>query len=170
MPMKMKTKLKSFALARMPFRWFERYMIGGNCLVISDDPMIIYMSDWTLRDLPLAIFPVLRELRNTPVYILSSLSWAHDNPRIINELKFWQGKRLDKFPNLRIINLANSETEYQMLKDAGLRTAFVNHNALISPLILESCRKRKSALTLSMTQESVYLKGINWPPELIVSR
>lgn len=145
----MKTKLKKFVLARMPLRWFERYMIGGSCLVISDDPMILYMSDWTLRDLPLAILSVLRELRKIPVYILSSLSWAHDNPRIINELKFWQGKRLDKFPNLRIINLANSETEYQVLKDAGLRTAFVNHNALISPLIfriLPEAEKRFDAV------------------------
>jgi hypothetical protein len=147
--MDIEQKLKRWVLTRIPLRRFERYMIGGSCMVISRDPMILYMSDWTLRDLSLAILPVLRELRNVPVYILISLSWAHDNPRIINALKIWQEKRLARFPNVRIINLANGEAEYQALKEAGVQTAFVNHNALISPLvfrILPEVQKRFDAV------------------------
>lgn len=142
-------KLKTWALANAPFRWFERYMLGGNCLVMSYDPLVIYMPDWAIRDMPLAILPVLRELRQKPVYLLISLSWAHDNPWNIDSLKIWQKKHLNKFSGHRVIIIANDETEYQMLRNAGLQTAFVNHNALLSPLtfrILPQVEKRFDAV------------------------
>lgn len=135
MPVEIKTKVKTWVLSRIPWNLFKRQMTGGSCMVISKDPVILYMSDWTIRDLPLAILPVLREFKKTHVYILSSLSWAHDNPQIVNWMKSWQGKLSDRFPNIRIISLANSAEEYQMLRDSGVETAFVNHNALISPHI-----------------------------------
>lgn len=135
MPSNIKEKLKKWVFSGMPLNLFERYMDGGDCIVISSDPLIIYTLDWVFNVVPLALLQILRESRQIPVHILIGLSWAHDNARNINALKVWQNKLWDKFPNLKIITLANSKEEYRMLKNAGVQTALVNHNTFISPLV-----------------------------------
>jgi glycosyltransferase involved in cell wall biosynthesis len=116
-------------------------MHGGDCLVFSSDPLIIYVPDWVIRYQPIALLPVLRQFRKRYIYLLILLSWTRDNPRLIKQLKLWHAGHLRRHPRHRVIFMANSEVEYQMLTAAGLETAWVNHNAFVSPAIFRNLQE-----------------------------
>ncbi len=128
-------RFKAWTAATLPTRWFEPYMIGGDCLVFLTDPLIIYVPDWVMRSYPAALYKVLRQFKRETVYILINLSWTHEHQRLIDQALILRKKHLRFFPQSRIIFLANTETEYRMFKDAGAIAAWVHQNAFISPTI-----------------------------------
>ncbi len=109
--------------------------------MFSYDPLIIYVSDWIIRYRPVALLRVLRQFSNRNIYLLILLSWAHDNPYLIKQLKLWQERHLRWYPRHRIIFMANSEAEHRMLTAAGMGTAWVNHNAFVSPAIFRNLQE-----------------------------
>jgi glycosyltransferase involved in cell wall biosynthesis len=146
---------QTWAAASLPTRLFEPYMRGGDCQVFSYDPLIIYVPDWIIRDRPVALLKVLRQFRNRAIYLLILLSWAHDTPGRIKQLTLWQARHLRWYPHHRVIFMANSEVEHQMLAAAGLETAWVNQNAFVSPAIFRNLRESDKRL------DAVYDARIN---------
>ena len=126
-------RVKARAAATLATRWLESFSRGGDCLVFSSDPLIIYTPDWVMRSHPAALYAVLRNFRQQIVYILLNLSWTHEQPRLINQALQWQKKHLRLFPKNRIVFLANTETECRLLEDAGATVAWVHQNAFVSP-------------------------------------
>jgi glycosyltransferase involved in cell wall biosynthesis len=142
-------KLKTWAATDLPTRWLDPYMRGGDCQVFSYDPLIIYVPDWIIRYKPVALLRVLRQFSNRNIYLLILLSWAHDNPYLIKQLTLWQERHLRRYPRHRIIFMANSEAEHRMMTAAGLMSAWVSHNAFVSPAIfryLQESDKRFDAV------------------------
>lgn len=128
-------KLKTWAATALPTRWLEPYIRGGDCIVFSSNPLIIYVTDWIIRSRAAALLSALRTFKRQTVYLLIHLSWIHNIPRRIKQLTLLQARHLRRFPRHRMIFMANSELEYQMLTASGLESAFVSHNAFVSPTI-----------------------------------
>lgn len=112
-------------------------MRGGDCTVLSADPLIIHVTDWVIRDQPFALLPVLQQYNNQTVHILVSLSWNQDDPLHIEQLTQWYTRHMRRYPRHNIIFLANSHAEYNILKSSGFNTVFVNSNAFVSPDIFK---------------------------------
>ena len=110
-------------------------MRGGDCLVFSADPLVIYVKDWVIRYRPGALLPFFRQSRHRVVHLLISLSWAHDSDTMIEQLKLWLAQHLRRYHSHRVIFMANSEAEHRMMTAAGLENAWVNGNAFVSPAI-----------------------------------
>jgi hypothetical protein len=110
-------------------------MRGGDCIVFSSNPLIIYVTDWIIRSRAAALLSALRIFKQQTVYLLIHLSWVHDIPRRIKQLKLPQSRHLRRYPRHRMIFMSNSEQEYRMLAAAGLETTWVSHNAFVSPAI-----------------------------------
>jgi hypothetical protein len=128
-------KLKTWAAAALPTGWLEPYMRGGDCIVFSSNPLIIYVTDWVIRSRAAALLSALRTFKQQTVYLLVHLSWVHDIPRRIKQLTLLQARHLQRFPRHRMIFMANSNPEYQMLTASGLETSWVSHNAFVNPEI-----------------------------------
>jgi hypothetical protein len=141
MRLRLEKIFQTWNAASLPTRLFEPYMRGGDCLVFSSDPLIIYVPDWVIRYRPVALLSVLRQFRHRTIHLLIELSWAHDNPWLIKQLTLWQARHLRRYPRHKVIFIANSELEHQMLAAAGLETAWVNHNAFVSPAIFRPLPK-----------------------------
>lgn len=128
-----------WAYAALPTRLLEPRMRGGDCLVFSRDPLVIYVPDWILFARPNALLPVFRQFRQRTIHVLVALSRARDNPRQVQRLTRWQQGHLRRHPRHRVVFMANGEAEQRMLGAAGLvtvhvsRTAFVN-SAIFRPL------------------------------------
>jgi hypothetical protein len=131
----LENKLKTWAATALPVLWLEPYMRGGDCIVFSSNPLIIYVTDWIIRSNAAALLSALRTFKHQTVYLLIHLSWVHDIPRRIEQLRLLQDRHLRRHRNHRMIFMANSEEEYRMLIDAGLETAWVSHNAFVNPAI-----------------------------------
>ncbi len=118
-------------------RLFYPLMRGGDCNVLSFDPLIIYVKDWVIRSQPFALLPVLRQYNDRTVHMLVSLSWNHDDPLHIKQLIHWQMQHLRRYPRHKIIYMSNSNAEYNMLVSSGLKAVFVSSNAFVSPAIFK---------------------------------
>ena len=132
---KLERKIKTWAAVTLPIRWIEPYMRGGDCLVFSADPLVIYVKDWVIRYRPGALLPILRQSRHRIVHLLISLSWAHDSDWMIKQLKLWQEQHLRRFQRHRVIFMVNSEAEHRMMTAAGLEHVWVNSNSFVNPAV-----------------------------------
>jgi hypothetical protein len=121
----------------LPIRLLSPLMRGGDCNVLSSDPLIIYVKDWVMRDQPFALLPVLQQYKNQTVHILVSLSWNHDDQLHIQQMIQWQTQYLRRYPLHRIIYLSNSTAEHGALASSGLKTVLVSSNAFVSPEIFK---------------------------------
>ncbi|PKN53277.1 MAG: hypothetical protein CVU55_01260 [Deltaproteobacteria bacterium HGW-Deltaproteobacteria-13] len=131
----MENKLKTWAATSLPVGWLEPYLNGGDCVVFSSNPLIIYVTDWIIHSRAAALLSVLRTFKHQTVYMLIHLSWVHDISTRIEQLKLLQARHLRHYRNHRMIFMANSKEEYRKLIDAGLETAWVSHNAFVNPAI-----------------------------------
>jgi glycosyltransferase involved in cell wall biosynthesis len=116
-----------------PRRPLERRMRGGDCRVLSADPLVLFVADWVLADEPGALLPVFRQHRHHPVTLLVELSWSRDDEWHMGVLARWKTRHTRRHPNHRMIFLANSEAEHQRLTARGLGAAWVSHNAFVNP-------------------------------------
>ncbi|MFN7987382.1 MAG: hypothetical protein U0529_07920 [Thermoanaerobaculia bacterium] len=133
----------------LPIRQLEGRMRGGTCVVLSADPLVLEARDWVLAEVPGALLPVFRQYRYRPVTLLVSLSWARDDSWHVDQLARWKARHLRRHPNHRMIFLANSEAEHRMMTARGLGSAWVSHNAFVSPATfrpLPGCGKRFDAV------------------------
>ena len=125
----------------LPTRLLYPLMRGGDCKVLSSDPLIIYVKDWVIRSQPLALLPVLRQYNDRIIHILVSFSWNQDDPLHIKQLINWQMQYLSRYPRHKIIYMSNSNAEYNVLVSSGLKTIFVSSNTFVSPAIFKPLQK-----------------------------
>ena len=117
-----------------PCRLLGERLRGGDCIVLSADPLVLYVSDWVLEGAPGALLPVFRQHRSRPVTLLVELSWSRDDEWHVDVLARWKARHTRSHPNHRMIFLANSEAEHRRLAARGLGAAWVSRNALVSPV------------------------------------
>ncbi|HUN54980.1 MAG TPA: glycosyltransferase [Smithella sp.] len=149
MILKLKRYFKTWIANAAPSGLFDESLRGGDCVMFSSDPLVIYVKDWVIREQPLALFPVLRQFKHKTVYLLISLSWSHETHLRIKALALWHKRHLRRNPLHRMIFLTNTENENRMLAAAGLETAFVSSNSFVSPEIfrpLPESKKRFDAV------------------------
>ena len=133
----------------LPVPWLGKRLIGGDCAVILDAPLILYVFDWTLWSDDGALLPVFRRYRHVHVYLLVAFSWHHEEARHIARIPSLHARHQRRHPNHRVIYMANTETLRQALTEAGLRAVFMSHNALVDPNIyrpLDTDTRRFSAV------------------------
>lgn len=116
-----------------PHRLVEERMRGGAALVFAAEPLVLYVFDWVLAELPGALLPVFRRYRYRPVHLLVELSWARDDAWNVDRLARWKAEHLRRHPNHRMHFLANAEPEHRMMTARGLGSAWVSHNAFADP-------------------------------------
>lgn len=134
------------AFSRRPL---ERWLRGGDCVVLSADPLVFYVSDWVLDGAPGALLPVFHQYRRRPVTLLVEFSWSRDDEWHVDLLARWRARHAKRHPNHRMIFLANSEAEHRRLIARGLGSAWVSRNAFVSPATfrpLPGCEKRFAAV------------------------
>jgi glycosyltransferase involved in cell wall biosynthesis len=119
----------------VPFRPLERWLLGGDGLVLSAEPLVLYVSDWILDGHPGALLPVFRQYRYRPVTLLVEFSWSRDDEWHMDILARRKARHARRHPNHRMIFLANSEAEHRRLTARGLGSAWVSRNALVSPAV-----------------------------------
>ena len=108
-------------------------MLGGACLALSADPLVLYVPDWVLNDAPGALLPVFRRYRHGPVYLLVELSWAHDDTWQLDRLARWKVQHGLRYPRHRMLFLANTEAEHRMMTARGLGSVWVSRNVFADP-------------------------------------
>lgn len=117
----------------LPLRWLEKRLTGGDCAVILDDPLILYVKEWVLFSEPGALLPAFRSRRDKPVHLLVAFSWYHEDPYHVGKVAAWLARHQRRFPNHRVIFLANTDRQREVLEAAGLRSIVVSSNALVDP-------------------------------------
>ncbi len=143
------TDLLNALYRAFPLRPLEHRMRGGNGLVLSAEPLVLYVFDWVLSGRPGALLPVFHRDRHRPVTLLVELSWAHDDEWHMDKLTRWKARHTRRHRRHRMIFLANSEAEHRMMTARGLGSAWVSHNAFASPETfrpLPGCPKRFDAV------------------------
>ncbi len=98
-------------------------MRGGAALVLAAEPLVLYVFDWVLAELPGALLPVFRRYRYRPVHLLVELSWARDDAWNVDQLSRWKAEHLRRHTNHRMHCLANAEAEQRMMTARGLGSA-----------------------------------------------
>jgi len=116
-----------------PNRLLGERLRGGDALVLSADPLVLYVADWVLADEPGALLPIFRGHRYRPVTLLVEFSWSRDDEWHMDVLARWKARHSRRHPRHRMVFLANSRAEQRRLVARGLGAAWVSRNAFVSP-------------------------------------
>jgi glycosyltransferase involved in cell wall biosynthesis len=119
----------------LPWSGLEPHLRGGDCLVLHDDPPILYVRDWVLEHQSGALLPLFRRHRDAPVHLLMGFSWCRENAWHVANLAAWRARHLRRHPRHRVVMMANSVSQHDAYLRAGLDSAFINHNAFVDPAI-----------------------------------
>lgn len=133
----------------LPFKWLEGRLIGGDCAVILDVPLILYVNEWVLFSEPDALLPTFHRYRTRPVYLLLKFTWYHEDPYHVGKIVDGLRRHLRRHPNHEVIFLANTDRQQSVLEAAGLRSVVVSSNALVNPALfhpIPGCEKRHDAI------------------------
>jgi glycosyltransferase involved in cell wall biosynthesis len=124
---------KELVYGWLPFPALGERLRGGSCLVLSAEPLVLLVWDWVLDGVPGALLPVFRQYRHRAVYLLVQLSWAHDGWWPVERLARRKARHERRHPRHRVIHLANGIDEHRRMTARGLGSAWVSHNAFVSP-------------------------------------
>ncbi len=135
--------------ARLPFRTLTAGLRGHGGSVICDDPLILHLFDYAIWKHDAVLHSIFHQYRRRPVYLLIATSWHLEEAEDIAGIARRQADHLRTYPNHKIIYLANTEIQCRKMEAAGIRSIFVNHNALIDPAVfrpLPDAEKKYAAI------------------------
>jgi glycosyltransferase involved in cell wall biosynthesis len=120
----------------MPRDAAQRRYGHRHFLVIATDPPVIYLQDWLLNARRLSGFRMLLgALRGRRAYLLVHPSWSHEEEGVAQGAVQRIERHRRRYPNHRIVYLANTPAEEERFRELGIRTVFSNHCSLLDPTI-----------------------------------
>lgn len=116
---------------------------------IPGDPPVLTARDYLLKDPKGALRLLLQKCHDRRILLLLQFSWHHTEASVLTAFVQWSKVMMRQLPQVRLVVLAGTERERDLVREAGLRVEWINNNIFVDEAVfcpLEGVEKRHDAV------------------------